>query len=307
MAYTINRTDGSIFATISDGTINTDSSVTLIGKNYAGYGEFLGENTIRLLENGSNATAPANPLKGQLWFDSANGLLKVFNGTTFKNLGAAAADSVAPSSNVTGDMWFDTVNSQLNVYDGTDFILVGPAFTAGTGTSGAIVDTIQDSLAVDHVVIKLYAEDDIVAIVSKDTAFTIGTPLPGFGTTITPGIQLASTVNGETPLFIGKSTDADKLDGVDGTGYLSALNNDTTAGTLGVLNDGGVTIGADSDAEISISGNHVTIENNTQDGDLILQVNDGGVSTAVITVDGATGRATVANPLTAMTLPIRPT
>jgi len=299
MAYTINKTDGSIFATVSDGTINTDSSVTVIGKNYAGYGEFLGENFLRLLENGSNAAAPANPLQGQLWFDSAAGLLKVFNGTTFKNLGAAAADSVAPPSNVTGDMWFDTVNSQLNVYDGADFILVGPAFTAGTGTSGAIVDTIQDSLAVDHVVIKLYAEDDIVAIVSKDTEFTIGTPLPGFATTITPGVQLASTVNGEIPTFIGQATDSQLLDGIDSTGFISATTDDTTTGTIGILNDNGLTVGADSDAKITVSGTNVTVGNTTLDGDLILQVNDGGVPTDVITIDGATGRATVAAPLTA--------
>ena len=43
MAYTINLTDGTIFATIADGTINTSSSMTLIGKNYAGYGDFLDE------------------------------------------------------------------------------------------------------------------------------------------------------------------------------------------------------------------------------------------------------------------------
>ena len=44
MAYTINLTDGTIFAVVADGTINTDSSQTLVGKNYAGYGEFLDEN-----------------------------------------------------------------------------------------------------------------------------------------------------------------------------------------------------------------------------------------------------------------------
>ena len=38
MAYTINLTNGTIFATIADGTINTSSSMTLIGKNYAEIG-----------------------------------------------------------------------------------------------------------------------------------------------------------------------------------------------------------------------------------------------------------------------------
>ena len=58
MSYTITLTDGSIFATIPDGTINTGSSMTLVGKNYAGYGQFINDDIIRLLENGSNTTAP---------------------------------------------------------------------------------------------------------------------------------------------------------------------------------------------------------------------------------------------------------
>jgi hypothetical protein len=56
MAYTINLTDGTVFATVNDGTVNTASSMTLVGKNYAGYGEFLDENFIHLLENGSNTS-----------------------------------------------------------------------------------------------------------------------------------------------------------------------------------------------------------------------------------------------------------
>ena len=54
MSYTINLTDGALFATIADGTLNTASSMTLVGKNYAGYGQFLDTNFIHLLENSSN-------------------------------------------------------------------------------------------------------------------------------------------------------------------------------------------------------------------------------------------------------------
>ena len=115
MAYTINLTDGNIFATVSDGTINTSSSITLVGKNYAGYGEFLDENFIQMLENFSNTTAPVAPLTGQLWWDKTNSLLKVYNGTTFKTISAATASASAPTSNVTGDLWYDTVSQQLNV------------------------------------------------------------------------------------------------------------------------------------------------------------------------------------------------
>ena len=58
MSYTVTLTDGTVFATIADGTINTSSSMTLVGKNYAGYGQFLDTNFIRSLENASNSTSP---------------------------------------------------------------------------------------------------------------------------------------------------------------------------------------------------------------------------------------------------------
>ena len=91
MSYTINLTNGNVFAVIPDGTINSTSSMTLIGKNYAGYGQFLDDNFIHLLECGANGTAPTNPLTGQLWFNTTSGVLQVYNGTGFKSLGGATA------------------------------------------------------------------------------------------------------------------------------------------------------------------------------------------------------------------------
>jgi len=285
MAYTINLTDGTIFATVADGVINTDSSLTIVGKNYAGYGEFLNENMIKLLESGANTTQPSAPLTGQLWFDKSGGLLKVYNGTLFKNLGSATASASAPTGTVTGDLWFDSVNAQLKVYDGSAWILVGPAFTAGSGTSGAIVDTIEDSGGTDHVVVKMYVEDSIVSITAKDATFTPAVALSGFAT-IGPGVNMSTTVT--NAIFNGKSANAELLDGIDSTGFLSATGNDSTTGTLGVLNDTGLAVGADSDFRVAVSGTTVTVSNQTSDGDLALSVNDGGSQTTVINIDGAT-------------------
>ena len=64
MSYTINLTDGTIFAVVADGTINTASSMTLVGQNYAGYGAFLDTNFVHLLENSSNTTPPGAPSTG---------------------------------------------------------------------------------------------------------------------------------------------------------------------------------------------------------------------------------------------------
>ena len=292
MAYTINLTDGSIFATIADGTINTSSSMTLVGKNYAGYGEFLDENFVHLLENGSNTVAPGAPLTGQLWWDKTNNVMKVYNGTTFKVISASTASSTAPTSNVAGDLWFDTVNQQLKAYNGSSWILIGPASTAGQGTSGAVVETVTDNVSVDHVVVKLYVEDTVVGIVSKDATFTPQVAITGFST-VGPGIQLSTTVS--SALFRGSATNAQTLDGLDSTDFLQRNTNQTTTGTLGILNDTGLTVGADQDAKISVTTatSEVVLQNQTQDANLTLKVNDGGVTTTVLAVNGATSAVSI--------------
>jgi hypothetical protein len=294
MAYTINLTDGTIFATIADGTINTSSNMVLVGKNYAGYGEFLDENFIHLLENASNTTAPTAPLTGQLWWDKSTSLMKVYNGSTFKVISAATASSTAPTSNVQGDLWYDTVNAQLKVYTGTTFLLVGPQFTAGTGTTGAIVDTITDNTSVSHVVIKLYVENSVVGIVSKDAAFTPQVPLTGY-TTVRPGITLSTLVGSQIPLFQGTATDAQTLDGIDSTGFLLRNQNQTTSGTFGVLNNTGLSVGVNSDFRVGVTGTTATIYNQTSGGNIAFNVNISGTPTQVMLINGSTGIVSGAN------------
>jgi len=288
MSYTINLTDGALFATIADGTINTSSSMTLVGKNYAGYGNFLDTNFIRLLENGSNTTAPGAPLTGQLWWDSGNNLMKVYTGTSFKTISSATASATAPTNNVTGDLWYDTVNQQLNVWTGSAFLLVGPQFTAGQGTTGAIAATITDNTSVTHTVIELYVNDDIVGIVSKDATFTPAVAISGF-TTIRPGITLATLIGGQAPLFQGTATNSQLLNSLSSNEFMRTDANTSTSGTLSVLNNTGLAVGASSNFRVSISGNDVTLRNQTSGGNLFLGVNVAGNVTPTLTMFGSNG------------------
>jgi len=192
MAYTINLTDGTVFATITDGTYNQSSSVTLVGKNYAGYGEFLDENFIQMLENFSNTTAPSAPLTGQIWWDKTNSLLKVYNGTTFKTVSFSTASSSQPTSNVTGDLWYDTTNQQVKVYTGSGFIVVGPAYSSSQGTTGAIPETINDNTATPHYVTTLYSNSVRVAIFSSDADFTAAAPVSTYFPTVYKGVTFSN-------------------------------------------------------------------------------------------------------------------
>jgi hypothetical protein len=288
MSYTINLTDGAVFATIADGTINTASSMTLVGKNYAGYGQFLDTNFIRLLESGSNTTAPGAPLEGQLWWDSGNALMKVYNGTTFKTISSATASATAPTSNVTGDLWYDTVNAQLKVWTGTTFLLVGPQFTAGTGTTGAIVATILDNVGTSHVVIQLFVNDSIVGMVSKDATFTPAVAISGY-TTIRPGITLSTGIAGQVPLFQGTATNAQTLNSLSSNEFMRTDANTATTGTLSVNNNTGLAVGASSSFRVSVSGNDVTLRNQTSGGNLFLGVNVAGNVTPTLTMFGSNG------------------
>ena len=127
MSYIINKTDGSVLTTINDGTVDNTSDLILVGKNYSGYGRYQNENFVHLLENFSNTTAPASPLKGQLWYDSTNQAIKVYNNTGFKIPPAAVSSGTAPTNKTIGDLWYDSTNEQLNFWDGSVWKIIGPS------------------------------------------------------------------------------------------------------------------------------------------------------------------------------------
>jgi hypothetical protein len=295
MAYTINLTDGNVFATIADGTVNTSSSMILVGKNYAGYGEFLDENFIHLLENGSNTTAPSSPLTGQLWWDKTNSLLKVYNGTIFKTISAATSSSTAPVSNVQGDLWYDTVNQQLKVWTGAAFIVVGPAFSSSQGTTGAIPETINDSSASPHFVTSLYVNNTRVAIVSKDATFTPAAPINTDFPSIFNGITLW---NSGSPVFGGSATNAQLLDNLDSTDFMRATANTATTGTVRINNDLGLFVGTGNAAIIAETGNDGVVRSGISGGNLVIQSNVGGTTYDVARALGATGTFAVSNAAT---------
>jgi hypothetical protein len=151
------------------------------------------------------------------------------------------------------------------------------------------------------VVIKLFVQNQVVGIISKDLAFTPLTTIPGFAN-VRPGITLASSISGVNQLFQGTATDSQLLDGLDSTDFLSAISNDTTSGTLGVLNNGGLSVGTNQDARISVTGSDVYFRNQTQDGNILIQVNDGGVTTTIATIFGANATASFGNALSATSI-----
>jgi hypothetical protein len=286
MAYTINNTAGTVLKVLADGTIDTTTlDITLIGKGYAGFGERLNENFVKMLENFANTSSPANKIRGQLWYDSLNNQVNVYTGSKWKPVGSTTNSGTSPTGAVLGDMWFDTNNNQFYVYSGTGWILIGPTTVTGSGVTQVVSESIADNVGVQKSILKLVTNDTIVGIVSFEE-FTPGTAISGFAT-IYKGITLSTAISGNK--FQGTATDADKLGGIAAASFLRSDTADTTSGTLGILNDSGLTIGAGSDITMTMSGDNFTIANTTENGNIAFTVNDGGVTKTPLTIDGSTG------------------
>lgn len=289
MAYTVTTTAGRTITTVADGTVNTTAtSITLIGKNYAGYGIFLNENYIELLENFSNSTPPNAPLTGQLWYDNINDILKVYNSTTnqWKPISSSISQSTAPSASVsvTGDIWWDTTNAQLKVWSGSAWITIGPSYTSTAGTSGPITTTILDSLGSPHVVVITYISNSAISILSKDTTFTPQTAIPGFST-IVPGLNLisASTLTGSQ--FTGATQSASTLGGFSASQFIKNTEAQTTNYALTAA--GGFTVGSDLTFDSSSGTVAIISTAGTLNKNIRIDVNKSGVTSTAVTITAA--------------------
>lgn len=236
--------------TVEDQTLNHQTSLTFVGKNFPGYGTHIAENFLHLLENFSNSIEPSNPVEGQLWYDNGTNLLKVYDGTTWAPTGSIKKATSPPSvTNTKGDIWVDTSKNQLYISSGSTWLLVGPQYSSGVKT-GPEIETITDTDNIDHAVTTIFSEDFRVAIISK-SAFTPKTTLSGF-TVINQGVNLSSVDvdNTITPTkFWGRSSEADALSisgkTVDSSNFLRSDIISTTNYGFNIRSKQGLTIGAD--------------------------------------------------------------
>ena len=86
------------------------------------------------------------------------------------------------------------------------------------------------------------------------------------------------------------SSDSDKLGNVAAANYLRSNTNDTTSGTLGIVNDTGLTVGIDSDFKVSVDSTGVVVQNIIADKDITFKTNDAGTVTTLMTMDGSESR-----------------
>jgi hypothetical protein len=314
MSYKINKTDGTLLIDLLDGSIDTSvSDITLIGRNYKGFGELINENFVKMLENFASSSAPANPLRGQLWYDTAENRLKVYNGTAFATNGIIVA-STQPNL-ATGDIWLNSLTNQMSFFDGTDLVLVGPTHTAAQGVSGFVAQSILNTQNQTKTVLKFFVQNTLIGVWSSAQFTPIASQVISELITgsnplgiIYPGFNLVNN----SYKYRGIATLAEGL--IDGLGttiladsFLRSDANDITTGSLKIQNNSGLTLGLNDSLQLKFGSvtlpNTNIIVSNVSNADIAINAKNPAEYTAIF-VDGSAARVGIFNTTPAYSLDI---
>src|SRR6056300_367122 len=304
MPYIVNFTDKDNKSpiTVFDNTSSQDTSLTFPGRNVVGYGQIIAENFLSLLENFASSSQPINPIEGQLWYDTTNGVLQLYDNTNWKAASNIQKGPTEPSveNSKVGELWVDTTNQQLRIYTGSRWLLVGPSESAIDGKRyGPAVEKIVDQDNFDRNVLIFYIADTPVVILSRDS-FTPKIEIKGFDQ-IKSGLNIATPANaseatefesiflgGELPKLIGTAANADALNvgGVEiaASKFLRSDTTNTTEFGFNIRNNQGLTIGLDGNFQLTTSSTSAKIYNSAAGSSLDLQVNRNGIPDTILRI-----------------------
>jgi hypothetical protein len=285
MAYVINKFNGVQLVVLDDGTIDTTTSLGLVGRNYVGYGETQNENFVFLLENFANTAPPSRPMVGQIWFNTTNDTAYAYDGTQWNPIGSAAVSASEPPNTNAGSLWLKTPVNQLYVYTGAEWRFIGPEAVEGFGSTRARAGSLDDTLGDPRPVIFLETNGIVLAICTS-AAFVINpsNSVTGFSNTLQVGINLSSTakINGS---ITGNAATADQLATarlINGVPFNASSNITVTASTTNTLKKGTYILGADFNGSSETTWSVDATSSNVL-GKLVARNSEGGFSAGTIT------------------------
>ncbi len=193
MSYSLTLSNGNILTSVPDTQIVTSyGGLSLIGKNFAGFGTSFNNDLIHITENFASATPPANPFIGQIWYDSVGETINFWDGSQFKSISVITSSDSAPISPQIGDEWYNTTTQQLFIWTGTQWLLIGPPGAQG-GKEGFVVAQASNGTYY----LQLYANNEIIAIVSSIEMINPG--IPGVGN-VRPGFNFITNPESTPPI-----------------------------------------------------------------------------------------------------------
>jgi hypothetical protein len=200
------------------------------------------------LENFASQNAPSTPLVGQLWWDSTNKHLSVWQGTNWKIISSSQTGATAPLAPVTGDFWWNTTTSQFSVYSGSNWVNVGPYLSPGAAVTALAANNVSDG-STTHYVGNVTVNNKLGGVFSTDsTSFTPAAVILGL-TTIVPGLNLGTGLQVAGNALIGNVSAST----ITTTGNINASSNIIASGNIRAANF--VTSGTVSAASAVFSGN----------------------------------------------------
>lgn len=286
--------------TVEDKSFNTsDTSLQLIGRLVSDYGLALNTNFLHLLENFADVNAPLNPVEGQLWYDTTDGIdqLKIYDGTNWVAAGGLKKGGSEPEAgnSVTGDLWVDTTNSQLYLYTGSGWVLVGPSYSTGA-KAGALPETIIDTSDVERTVIINYAyvapaTSTIVSIISAEE-FRPKSPIAGYSNSVPikiginpnknlSGIKFNGTANVAENLLISGAT-------IQASDFMRTNVVNQLTEKLLIRNNGGIEVGIAKTISVIAEGTTGLIQNSLPGANIDFRVNNSGTSEIPIRIKSNT-------------------
>ena len=286
MAYVINKSDGTALTTLQDATVDNSTSLTLVGRNYIGYGEAQNENYLFLLENFAHDTAPLRPIQGQLWFDNTINVMKVYDGTQWVAVGAATISATPPQDPPSGSFWYKSTSGTLHTWDGSQWVFIGPETSEGFGVTRARSTTLLSDTNITYPVIMLTVNDVVIGILSS-SPFTIGpaNPVAGFSD-LDAGLTLNSSVYAKGTLH-GNADTATKLEtrrNINGVLFDGSADITLKASTTNRLISGDYIVGNDFDGSSQLTWSVDATSANTM-GKVVARNSSGGFAAGLITAD----------------------
>ena len=178
MPTNIRTYDGNLIAVANDGNLNTwSSTLKFPGRGYTGYGEAVMEDLVWTATHFSGNTSPQLPLTGQVWYDSGNAQIKVYDPVAFPQ----GWEVLSPIGSIIGADRIDP--------------------TPPTNTAVDVV-RITDSAGLMHSAVRMTVNGTLTGVFSGDDVYeanVITGPLtaPGFSN-IYPGLNINPSITNST-------------------------------------------------------------------------------------------------------------